>query len=99
MSFATELDNTARIIDSAERAVIPFIAFVARFGLPAWRDLVMNKIYSLNQMDDEFSRRQMLSLLRKLSECSGDSLNFYRERGSIIGQSFNASYFLEDYKK
>lgn len=94
-TFVKELDNTARIIDAAERAVTPFLIFVARFGLHAWNDLVFNKIYTLNQMEDEFSRRAMLSLLRKLSECSSDSLRYYREKGVLIGNSLNASYFLE----
>lgn len=99
LSFVKTVDNTARVIDAAERAVLPFIAFVARFGMEAWRDLVFDKIYSLNQMEDEYTRRKMLSLLRKLSECSDDSLTFYRDRGVFVGNTLNASYFLEVNKK
>ena len=95
LSFVKELDNTARIIDAGERAVTAFILFVARFGLQAWNDLVFNKIYTLNQMEDEFTRRSMLSILRKLSECSSDSLKYYRDNGALIGNSLNASYFTE----
>lgn len=94
LTLAQKLDATGKINNAGQRSALGALLYMARYGVKAWDDLILNLLYELNQSEDEISRRKRLAALRTLSQSAGNSLETYRKSGAILGDKFNPHYFI-----